>query len=88
MGAKACLIGRAWAFALGARGEAGVAHVLQIIKSELRVAMSLTGCTDVRAADRSLVEGGAGRMSGGGGDSLARIPGPKKPTRESAKAGS
>jgi L-lactate dehydrogenase (cytochrome) len=57
LGAKACLIGRAWAFALGARGEAGVAHVLQIIKSELRVAMSLTGCTDVRAADASLVQG-------------------------------
>jgi L-lactate dehydrogenase (cytochrome) len=57
LGAKACLIGRAWAFALGARGEAGVAHVLHIIKSELRVAMSLTGCTDVRAADASLVEG-------------------------------
>ena len=59
LGAKACLIGRAWAFALGARGEAGVAHVLAIIKSELRVAMSLTGCVDVRAADASLVEGAA-----------------------------
>jgi L-lactate dehydrogenase (cytochrome) len=56
LGAKACLIGRAWAWALGARGEAGVAHVLQILKSELRVAMSLTGCVDVRAADASLVE--------------------------------
>ena len=55
-GAKACLIGRAWAFALGARGEAGVAHVLQILKSELRMAMSLTGCTDVTAADASLLE--------------------------------
>ncbi len=65
LGAKACLIGRAWAFALGARGEAGVAHVLQIIKSELRVAMSLTGCVDVRAADASLVEGNSGLKSPG-----------------------
>jgi L-lactate dehydrogenase (cytochrome) len=56
LGAKACLIGRAWAYALGARGEAGVAHVLQILRSELRVAMSLTGCTDVKEADRSLVD--------------------------------
>jgi L-lactate dehydrogenase (cytochrome) len=56
LGAKACLVGRAWAFALGARGEAGVADVLRILKSELRVAMSLTGCADVRAADASLVE--------------------------------
>jgi len=56
LGAKACLIGRAWAFALGARGEAGVADVLRILKSELRVAMSLTGCVDVREADASLVQ--------------------------------
>ncbi len=56
-GAKACLIGRAWAWALGARGEAGVSHVLAILREELRVAMSLTGCTDVRAAGRELLEG-------------------------------
>jgi L-lactate dehydrogenase (cytochrome) len=55
-GAKACLIGRAWAFALAARGEAGVAHVLQILRAELRVAMSLTGCTDVAAAGRDLLD--------------------------------
>jgi L-lactate dehydrogenase (cytochrome) len=60
LGAKACLIGRAWAYALGARGEAGVAHVLQILRSELKVAMSLTGCTDVRDADRGLVESTTG----------------------------
>jgi L-lactate dehydrogenase (cytochrome) len=58
LGAKACLIGRAWAFALAARGEAGVAHALEIIRNELRVAMCLTGCTDVRAADGGLLEGG------------------------------
>jgi L-lactate dehydrogenase (cytochrome) len=56
LGARACLVGRAWAFALGARGEAGVAHVLRILKDELRVAMSLTGCVDVREADARLVE--------------------------------
>jgi L-lactate dehydrogenase (cytochrome) len=58
LGAKACLIGRAWAFALAARGEAGVAQALEIIRNELRVAMCLTGCTDVRAADGGLLEGG------------------------------
>jgi len=56
LGAKACLIGRAWAFALAGGGEAGVANALQIIRNELRVAMCLTGCTDVRAADGSLLE--------------------------------
>ncbi len=55
LGAKACLIGRPWAWALGARGEAGVAHVLQILRQEMTMAMALTGCTDVRQADRSLI---------------------------------
>jgi L-lactate dehydrogenase (cytochrome) len=54
-GAKACLIGRAWAWALGARGEAGVAHMLAILRQELRMAMALTGCTDVREAGRELL---------------------------------
>ncbi|MEO8812281.1 MAG: L-lactate dehydrogenase [Caulobacteraceae bacterium] len=54
-GAKACLIGRAWAWALGARGEAGVAHMLAILRQELRMAMSLTGCTDVRDAGPDLL---------------------------------
>jgi L-lactate dehydrogenase (cytochrome) len=55
-GARACLIGRAWAWALGARGEAGVTHMLQILRGELRMAMALTGCTDVNTAGRDLLE--------------------------------
>ena len=55
LGAKACLLGRAWAYALGAGGEAGVAGMLAILRQELRVAMSLTGCVDVREAGRSLL---------------------------------
>ena len=54
-GAKACLIGRAWAYSLGARGEAGVTHMLGIMRQELRMAMALTGCTDVKSAGRSLL---------------------------------
>ncbi len=42
LGAKGVLLGRAWAFALAARGEAGVAHVLRLIEAEMRVAMALT----------------------------------------------
>jgi len=55
LGAKACLIGRAWAWALGARGEAGVAHMLSLLRQEMLIAMSLTGCADVRAAGRELL---------------------------------
>jgi L-lactate dehydrogenase (cytochrome) len=54
-GAKGCFLGRAWAFALAARGEAGVAHVLSILRQEMMMAMALTGCTDVREADESLL---------------------------------
>ena len=44
-GADACLIGRAWAFAVAARGEAGVLAILRTFKREMEVAMALTGVT-------------------------------------------
>ena len=47
LGAKACFVGRAWAYALGAAGEAGVRDMLKILEEELRVAMILTGCSNV-----------------------------------------
>ena len=55
LGAKGCLIGRNWAFALAAGGEAGVYRMLERMRSELHVAMALTGCTDVTKADRNLI---------------------------------
>jgi len=36
-----------------ADGERGVAHALAIVRDELRVAMSLTGVTDVALLDHS-----------------------------------
>ena len=54
-GADACLIGRAWAYALAARGEEGVSHLLSIMKNEMRVAMALTGVTKVEAIDSSIL---------------------------------
>jgi L-lactate dehydrogenase (cytochrome) len=55
LGAKACFIGRAWAYAVAGRGGAGVAHVLQILRQEMIMAMALTGCTDVKDAGRHLL---------------------------------
>ncbi|MDE2356270.1 MAG: L-lactate dehydrogenase [Alphaproteobacteria bacterium] len=55
LGARACLIGRAWVYALGARGEEGVTRVLDLFRQELRMAMSLTGCTSVREAGPNLL---------------------------------
>jgi len=54
LGADGVLLGRAWAWALAARGEAGVAAMLAIVKEELEVAMALTGQSDVRALDGDL----------------------------------
>ncbi len=55
-GADACLVGRAWAWALGAAGEKGVAHVISVIRSEMLTALALTGCPDVRDAGRELLD--------------------------------
>ncbi len=55
LGAKGVLIGRAWAYALAAHGEAGVSHILATLRAELAAAMALTGCTDVTKADRTLL---------------------------------
>lgn len=56
LGAKACFIGRAWAYALGAGGQATVEKMLGTLRSELAVAMILTGCTDVRQANAALLD--------------------------------
>jgi len=56
LGAKACFVGRAWAYALGAGGEARVAKMLATLRSELAVAMILTGCNKVADAGRELLD--------------------------------
>jgi L-lactate dehydrogenase (cytochrome) len=55
LGAKGVLLGRAWAYALGGGGEAGVAHVLRLIEAEMRVAMALTGALSIADIDRSIL---------------------------------
>lgn len=54
LGADSILLGRAWAYALAARGEAGVSQMLAILKEELEVAMALTGQSDIRSLDSDL----------------------------------
>jgi L-lactate dehydrogenase (cytochrome) len=56
LGAKACFIGRAWAYALGAGGEVAITRMLATLRSELEVAMILTGCPSVSAASRELID--------------------------------
>ena len=56
LGADFVLLGRAWAYALAARGEAGVAHVLKLIEAEMRVAMALTGTTAIAQLDSEVLD--------------------------------
>lgn len=55
LGARSVMLGRAWAFALGARGQAGVAHMLQLIEAEMRVAMALTGARNLGEITRDIL---------------------------------
>jgi len=52
LGARACMIGRSWAFALAALGEAGVAKVLATMRRELEVGAALAGVTVLRDMNR------------------------------------
>jgi L-lactate dehydrogenase (cytochrome) len=47
LGARCCLIGRAYVYGLGAYGEAGVRRAIDIISRELDVTMALTGVSSV-----------------------------------------
>jgi len=55
LGARGCLIGKAFLYALAARGEAGVALALDIIRKELAVSLALTGANDVRSVTRDIL---------------------------------
>jgi len=48
LGANGCLIGRAWAFALAARGETGVREILSLFHQEIKVIMANLGCTSIK----------------------------------------
>ncbi|HEX4050284.1 MAG TPA: alpha-hydroxy acid oxidase [Steroidobacteraceae bacterium] len=63
LGARGCLIGKAYMYALGAQGGAGVTRALGILRDELQVSLALTGRTNLAAVDRSILrapQAGAG----------------------------
>jgi L-lactate dehydrogenase (cytochrome) len=55
LGARSCMIGRAFLYGLGAGGEAGVARAIEIIRNELDVTMALCGVRSVRDIDRRAI---------------------------------
>jgi L-lactate dehydrogenase (cytochrome) len=56
LGAKSCMIGRAYIWGLGAGGQEGVAKAIDILRKELDVNMALCGVKNVRDIDRSIVQ--------------------------------
>jgi len=48
LGARACLVGKAFLYGLAALGGEGVSLALQIIRSELEISLALCGVNDIR----------------------------------------
>ena len=55
LGAKGCLIGRAFIYGLGAHGEQGVYRVLEILKKELDLSMAFCGKVNIQDVDKSIL---------------------------------
>ncbi|HYG86737.1 MAG TPA: alpha-hydroxy acid oxidase [Azospirillum sp.] len=55
LGAASVLVGRPYLYALAVGGAVGVAHLLKILRTELEIAMVLTGCASIPAIDRSVL---------------------------------
>jgi isopentenyl diphosphate isomerase/L-lactate dehydrogenase-like FMN-dependent dehydrogenase len=56
LGARAVLVGRAYAYGLGAGGEAGVAKAIEILRSDLVRTLKLLGCASVAELGASFVD--------------------------------
>ena len=57
LGARGTMIGKSFAYGLGAMGEAGVTKALEIIHKELDVTMALCGLRDVKDASPAILRG-------------------------------
>ena len=55
LGARGCLIGKTFLYALAAQGQAGVTTALDIISKELQVSLALTGTNDVTNVSRDIL---------------------------------
>ena len=55
LGAKSCMIGRAYAYGLGAGGEAGVAKAIDILAKELTTTMGLCGVNTIAEIDERVL---------------------------------
>jgi L-lactate dehydrogenase (cytochrome) len=57
LGAKACMIGRAYIYGLGAGGQAGVAKAIDVLSNELSVTMGLCGINNIKDVSPNILVG-------------------------------
>ena len=55
LGAQSTMVGRAFLYALGAAGEAGVTRLLELLENELSVTLGFCGLSDIQQADRRIL---------------------------------
>jgi isopentenyl diphosphate isomerase/L-lactate dehydrogenase-like FMN-dependent dehydrogenase len=56
LGARAVLVGRAYAYGLGAAGYAGVTRAIEILRADVERTIRLLGCPSIGSLDRSYLE--------------------------------
>jgi isopentenyl diphosphate isomerase/L-lactate dehydrogenase-like FMN-dependent dehydrogenase len=56
LGARAVMVGRAYAYGLGAAGGIGVARAIEILRADLIRTLKLLGCASVADLDRSFID--------------------------------
>jgi len=61
LGARACLVGRAFVYGLGAGGRPGVSKAIDILKNELSVTMALTGTNRIADIGPKVIVGSEGK---------------------------
>jgi L-lactate dehydrogenase (cytochrome) len=57
LGAKACMIGRAWLYGLASDGQAGVERALEILRDEIDITLTLLGRPTLAEIDRKILHG-------------------------------
>jgi len=56
LGARAVMVGRAYAYGLGAAGDTGVTRAIEILRADLIRTLKLLGCASTTELDRSYVD--------------------------------
>lgn len=81
LGAKSCMIGRAYVYGLGAGGQAGVTKAIDILRKELDVTMALCGVSRVADIGPQVLVGGERTVN-----ETARKAAPRRKAREPKEA--